>query len=214
MEIQLPESICDDGTVAVETETLEEKAEILMASAAVTESPVNVKEIKHHFILITYDLPNTVEGMEARVKFLHEARRIGMVEHTESVYFAPWSQDTDAAVLSLSRIGKVFVWYAGVDEATANSLLLRYDERVRSWMDALDERLDRIAGHINERKLKLAENMLERTVSMLNDMKGIVERRVASSSPTTRGYLTGDLKGLTERIGDVASALVIAMHKK
>ena len=196
-------------------ETLEEKADILRASAAVFDVPLEVKKIDElKFILITYDLPNTVEGMEARVKFLHEATRIGAVMHTESVYYMPWTQGADSIALTMSRVGKVFVWYAGVDETTANALLLRYDERVRGWMDALDERLDRIAKHINERKLRLAENMLERTVSMLRDMRGIVERRVASSSPTTRGYLTEDLKRLTERIGEVASALVIAMHKK
>lgn len=216
MENQLPERVCDNGTIAVDTETLEEKAQILSAEAVITETPLMVREVKHNFLLITYDIPNSVDGTDARAKFLKEARRIGAVMHSESSYYLPWGQEADALAITLAAVdkSKVFVWYAGVDETTASALLLRYDERVRSWMDALDERLDRIAGHIGERKLKLADNMLERTVSMLKDMRGIVERRVVSSSPTTRGYLTEDLKRLTERIGDVASALVIAMHRK
>ena len=46
MENQLPESICNDSTIAVDTETLEEKAEILEAEAVVTWREASQKRIR------------------------------------------------------------------------------------------------------------------------------------------------------------------------
>ena len=54
----------------------------LFASMQGIDLSNNVTNLVKEWILITYDLPNTVEGNKARFAFLKQAPKIGAVMHT------------------------------------------------------------------------------------------------------------------------------------
>lgn len=187
-------------------EQIVEKADELRVQAKVLGTPLEVREILDEFILITYDIPCTEEGNKARAYFLEMARRMGAVQHTESVYYMPWTQSADVAALVTAKAGRVYVWYTKADDATAKLLTAHYDVAVIAWIDDVRERLERISHHIQEHHFGLAENMLEKTVELLLELDDIVARR--------RGkVLRDDLGALRREIGEVASRLVLARVK-
>ena len=188
-------------------EKIDEKADELRVQAKVLETPLEVKEVVDEFILITYDIPCTEEGNKARAYFLEMARRTGAVQHTESVYYMPWTQTADVAALVTAKAGRVYVWYTKADEATAKLLTAHYDTVVLAWMDDVRERLERISHHVQEHHFKTAENMLERTVETLLELEDIVAKRRGRT-------LRDDLDVLRREIGDAASSLVIARTAK
>ena len=172
----------------------EDKALDLKAQAVILEAPVQVKEIVEEFLLITYDVPVSDEGNKARTEFLQRAASIGAVMHTESVYYMPWTQVADITALKLSKIGKVYAWYAKADPETARDLTRHYDQQVMSWIDELDKRLDKIMGHINDGHIKLAHRMIERTLPMISEQEAIIKRRGSPALETA-------LQGLKRTLG-------------
>ena len=183
-----------------------DSARDLQTLVTLTGSKATVKEFIKDFVLITYDIPQA--EAKARTEFLHSARKWGIVQHTESVYYAPRSAWTDNLVLELGTVGKVFAWMTTVnDEDAAKYLTATYDTQVLRWLDDLHKRLIQIDEHIEDGKLKLADGMLERTIPMLNDMTGVLDRRGS-------GALQAGMANLRRVMGEVASHLIIAMGEK
>ena len=184
-----------------------EKAQELQAQKFMLDSALNIKEVVEDFILITFDIPVTDEGNKARAEFYHNARRIGAVMHTESVYYMPWTQAANVTALNLAEAGKVFVWFTKTSGNIARELTMRYDIILRKWIDEIDERLDKILSHIREGKVKLARNMLERTVTTLVEMDEIVKRRNSAT-------LAKDIASLRASLKPVLEALISAEYSK
>jgi len=191
----------------VEQTHTDEKAQELSAQKTMLESNIGIKEVLDDFILITYDIPNNEEGNKVRTEFYHTARRIGAVMHTESVYYMPWTQAANIAALSIAEKGKVFVWYSKTSGDTARELTIRYDMVIKNWIDELDERIEKITGHIESGKVNLADNMMERTVSTLLELDNIVKERKSSS-------LTHDVAGIKNSIRILLTKLIDAKHKR
>lgn len=156
----------------------QEKRDELEAHAKLFDVPIEVREIVDDWLLLTYDLPKSAEGDVARYWFLKEARKLGAVGHTESVYLMPWTIDASILAVELSRVGKTYIWHTKVDdEKMARELTMHYDMAVANWLDDLNGRLERIGGHIANRKLKLAGHMVTRTLAMIAEMRQVINRR-------------------------------------
>ena len=186
-------------------ETLGNKAQGLQAQGVMLEVPVNVKEMKSDFVLITYDLPNTPEGMKARVEFLARARRYGAVQHSETVYFVPWTDQVNYLILNLAEKGKSFIWFANTDGDTKRQLMMHYELTVRGWLKEIEERLDRMSAHLAQGKFGIAERMMDKTLEMVKDMDAIINNGCLP--------LAGEIKGLKEEFGRVASQVVLTDKK-
>lgn len=195
--------------MVTDTDTTREMAQDLEAQAVMLESPVELKEVADSFILITYDLPRTEEGDKARLEFLKEARKIGAVQHTESVYIMPWTQDANVAAVLAAKVekSKVFVWFTKVDPAVGEQLLVHYDMTVRRWFDEVDERLTRMAGYLDSGKPGLADRMLARTLDAVKELEAIAQRRRAP-------WMAQAVKELRVELTSVVNDLVAGLHSK
>ncbi len=127
-------------------------------------------ELIKDWLLITYDLPVTKEGMEARSKFLSMAPRLGAMMHTRSVYFMPQSQASEVAALELSKVGKVFVWTSNLDDVKAKELTELYDSRIEDEVDAVRDRIKRTWEHIKNDKMGMADRMMPNTIEAFNQV--------------------------------------------
>lgn len=149
----------------------------LKAVSNLFDAQVHAREIVEDWLLITYDIPRTAEGDRARYEFLHQARAVGAVAHTESVYLMPWTTLANIAAVSISKVGRVYLWYARTDVGMARELTVLYDKHVWEWVEDVEKRIDRIGDHASAGKLKLAGKMAERTVSLIADLQDVVRRR-------------------------------------
>lgn len=146
--------------------------------AALTNTEVVIKEVLDEFILLTYDLPTTPEGNKARVEFLSKAHWLGAIPHTESVYLMPRTVSAQMAAIELARVGNVFVWIAQpANSEEARALTADYDVKASEVFKDLEERLERVAEHIDNERYKLASNMLERTGPMVDSIIRIATQR-------------------------------------
>ena len=142
------------------------------------EVPVNVKEFANDWILFTYDLPNTKEGTKARYEFLHKARWLGAMQHTESVYLMPWTNRSNAVALQLASVGKVYLWYTKAgDEQQAINLTRDYDTGLEVRIEELSKRVDRILEQAKADHKGQVLRMAESTWEKINGIgKAILER--------------------------------------
>lgn len=139
-----------------------------------------VKEIVADWILVTYDLPSTKEGLTRRHDFLRAGKYAGAVQHSESVYYMPMTQVAVEAITKLSEGsgGAVFVWYTkAASESLAQQLTTVYDKQVLEWIEKVGERVPKISEHLAKGHMKMASNMIEKTEEALDVLLGIIIRR-------------------------------------
>lgn len=163
------------------TMTIEKQAEQLTSLKALSqifEIPITVKGFENSWILLTYDLPNTKEGVKTRYEFLNKARWLGAVQHTESVYLLPWTDRANAAALELAKSGKVYLWYTKVgDEQQAVSLARDYDDGLSARIEELAKRVDKILAQAKDDHKKQVNRMAETTWEKINGLgKAIMDR--------------------------------------
>jgi hypothetical protein len=161
-------------------EAMPEAARELAAGALVMGSTVQVKAVIDKWLLLTYDIPNDGEGPKARYEFLQRARIVGAVQHTESVYIMPWTSTATALAIELGMIknAKVYAWYSeATDPKLAAEMTAMYDGEMVRWLDEINVRLGKSADHLKQDHAGVAGRMLEHTISLLNDLEGVVERR-------------------------------------
>lgn len=163
------------------TMTVEKQAEQLAALKALSqifEIPITVKGFENSWILFTYDLPNTKEGVKTRYEFLNRARWLGAVQHTESVYLMPWTDRANAAALELAKSGKVYLWYTKVgDEQQAVSLTRDYDDGLTARIEELVKRVDKILNQARADHKRQVNRMATTTWEKINGLgRAIIER--------------------------------------
>ena len=152
--------------------TTKENLGVLKTMAALTDRDIDVKEIINDWILLTYDIPGTPEGTKARYKFLREARRIGAIPQTESVYLMPWSIDADFAALEVAAAGHAYVWYSQAkDDETAKKATIKYDEVVDKLFTNVEKRMDKILDHVDAKRYGQVARMLEKTIPMIDGLE-------------------------------------------
>ena len=122
-------------------------------------NPVNAREIVEDWLLITYDMPSTEAGDRARREFLHQARAVGAIPHTESVYLMPWTTSANIVAVKLASVGKVYLWYTHSERGMSQDLTVLYDKHVWEWIEDVEGRIERIGAHVDAGKLKLAGRM-------------------------------------------------------
>jgi hypothetical protein len=165
---------------------------------------VDVKEVMSSFALITYDIPSTEEGNKARSEFLIASKRAGIVQHTESVYYGPWSMDYNFLIVDLEQIAgsTVYVWKTDIaDPNMAMALTRHYDTTVLKWMDEFDGRLDTMLDHLAAGKHGIAVRMFKRTGEMVNELDKTCKRREST-------ILTAEFEKLKLRMVQVMAQLI------
>jgi hypothetical protein len=181
-------------------------AEGLKATSDILEIPLKVQAAEDGFLFIVYDIPVSEAGNKARASFLEKARRVGAVQHTESVYYMPWTDYADRIALELAMDGQgtVFALYSrAVDKSQSESLRHTYDMRVLKWIDELQARLTRIDQHTADGKFGLAFRMLESSIRLNAEMTEIVNRRGGEVLPAA-------LRSLVKATGELLDRTLLA----
>lgn len=168
-----------DAAQEGEEETKEEsKFSSLEVMARLTDTNIEATEICEKFLLITYDIPKTEAGDQARREFLAKAKLIGAVAHTDSVYLMPWTADAESIALGLAKIGKVCVWTSQTtDNLQAVEVTRNYDAGLVNQITEITERLDKIEGYIMLEQPKRAYRMIAKTDLMVEEMDKAIMRR-------------------------------------
>lgn len=139
---------------------------------------IEVKEVMDSFSLITYDLPATKEGNRARHKLLMMARLVGAIQYTESVYLAPFSRLIDVGVLQAAEFGKVIVWISTPQDTNKlKEITIAYDSKILEVFKETEERLAKITKHIEDGQFGLANKMLTKTESQINNLVKVAVAR-------------------------------------
>jgi len=136
---------------------------------------VNIRPIVYDWILLTYDLP--VAERKTRYNFLKEARLIGAVRHTQSVYLMPYTETAMSLAEEVAGRGKAYVWVSQVDEAKASLLTAIYDRGMEGKFSEIERRLKRIAQHITNHRRGVARRMIATTGQRLRLLEATLKRR-------------------------------------
>jgi hypothetical protein len=154
----------------------EEGLEVL---ARMTDSKIKVRSVVDEWMLITYDLPNSDEGNEARQHFLKAAAAIGAVQQTESVYFLPWSPEAQILALNLAKIGggEVIVWGKAEPLNHKEEVTARYDAKLEPLLNEIVERLDKMDAYKFTNKQKRVIKMIPKTERLIQNAKAAIDRR-------------------------------------
>lgn len=156
----------------------EEQLAALKALSQIFEIPITIKNFENSWILFTYDLPNTKEGIKARYEFLNKSRWLGATQHTESVYLMPWTDRANAVALELAKTGKVYLWYTKVgDEQQAVNLTRDYDSGLAARIEELVRRVDKILEQAKDDHKGQVNRMAESTWEKINGIgRAVLER--------------------------------------
>jgi len=164
-------------TEATENKINEKTAE-LEVTARLMGVPVNTREICDKWLLLTYDMPHTEAGDKARREFLVQARALGAMQHTESVYLIPFSPAAELAAIELSKAGKVIIWTSQTTSPeAAKEVTKTYDDELKGFLKKLSERVHRMLELKKDAKYGIFNKMVEKTDAMMADMRDAVERR-------------------------------------
>lgn len=135
------------------------------------------RELVEDWILITYDLPATPEGNQARLLFLKKAPKIGAVMHTRSVYLMPLTVETEMASLELLKVGNVFVWTSKVSGENGKKLNEIYDKKLFEDISSLKKRMEKINNYILNGRNGFANRMLKKSIELFNQILFAVVQR-------------------------------------
>lgn len=153
----------------------DERLKSIKAMSAFANTEVNIRPLVDKWILLTYDLLVTKAGEEARSKFLANARRIGAVKHTNSVYLMPWTPQAELAALQVAAIGDAYLWISEAKDMA--QLTKEYDKKTDVLFDEIEERLDKIEGHLIQDHPGIATRMLDKTGPMIDSLVEITTNR-------------------------------------
>jgi predicted AAA+ superfamily ATPase len=162
-------------TMTLEQQVNQTNLEVL---AEITEVPVTLKEFCSDWILFTYDLPNTPEGIKARYSFLGKAKYLGAMQHTESVYLMPWTDLANAVALELAEAGEIYLWYTKAgNESQSIDLTENYDRQIEVSLEKIRERVDKIWSHVPKGHTQQVHRMANKTWEQLIPLsRAIVSR--------------------------------------
>ena len=133
---------------------------------------LQIQDVMEKFALITYDLPATKEGNEARAEFINKARYLGAVMRTESVYIAPWSIVNELAVFKAADVGKVRIFISvPLHKEDCAEITREYDKSLNLVFKDAEVRFDKIEKHLEEQQLGLVHKMLPKTEEQVASLK-------------------------------------------
>ena len=144
---------------------------------------IKAKELVDEWILITYDIPVTEAGSDARQKFLKQAPKIGAMMHSRSVYLMPNTQQSQLAAVELSKTmgAEVYIWTSKVEGEFAEQLNVFYDKKIQDQIDTLNDRLVKEENQIKEERFGMADRMHRKTSNLFNQILFTVAQRGANS---------------------------------
>ena len=138
-----------------------------------------VRDVCDNWLLLTYDLPNTEEGNKLRSEFLRTAKRMGAVQHTESVYLLPWTQQAELLAMEIAKIGNAFIWTSHPqDPKQAAEITEDYDNKiVEGIISDITDRLEKMEDIASIGNSRSYHRMVEKTDNMITEAKVIAKRR-------------------------------------
>lgn len=144
---------------------------------------IKARELVEEWILITYDIPVTEEGNEARLKFLKQAPRIGAMMHSRSVYLMPNTQQAQLASVELSKINgaEVYLWTAKVEGEQAVQITDFYDTKIQEQIDTINRRIVQEDALIADEKFGMADRMHRKTANLFSQSCFTVAQRGATA---------------------------------
>ena len=144
---------------------------------------IKSRELVEEWILITYDIPVTEEGNEARLKFLKQAPRIGAMMHSRSVYLMPNTQQAQLASVELSKINgaEVYLWTAKVEGEQAVQITDFYDTKIQEQIDTINRRIVQEDALIADEKFGMADRMHRKTANLFSQSCFTVAQRGATA---------------------------------
>ena len=161
---------------------------------------LQVKELVDRWILLTYDLPVTKEGNDARYKFLNAAHRIGAIKHTNSVYLMPWTPEAELAALEVASMGDAFLWISTVKDTA--ELTRDYDKKSEKIFDEVYNRIDNIEQHMLQNHTKRAISMIDRTKPMIESLIKIAVHRGSMELYEKAAELNEKYKYIQHKLND------------
>jgi len=133
---------------------------------------LEIQDVIEKFALITYDIPATKEGAQARAEFLERAKFRGVLMNTESVYLAPWSIVNDLGILKTANVGKVRIFVSVPMEKDECAEITRdYDKKIAEVFKESENRFDKIIKHVEDGQYGLAHKMLAKSEEQINALK-------------------------------------------
>ena len=144
---------------------------------------LNARELVDEWILITYDIPVTEAGKEARQKFLKNAPRIGAMMHSRSVYLMPNTQQAQLSAVELSKTvgGEVYIWTSKVDKEFAVQITSFYDQKIKEQIETIQERILKEEVLVKDEKFGMADRMHRKTANLFTQLCFVVAQRGATS---------------------------------
>ncbi len=182
-------------------ERQEEKLAALEMMGKIADIDIQVRTFHNDWVLLTYDLPNTKAGTDARYKFLRMARYAGAIQHTESVYLIPWTNAVNGIIAELASVGEIFTFYTKVDDIQAVDLTNRYDDSLEKTIESIMPRIPRINVHIAEDHKKQALRMINGTWDMVTPLITAVAVRGEENLAGKLSYIVNALRQSEKDLG-------------
>jgi len=144
---------------------------------------INARELVDEWILITYDIPVTEAGKEARQKFLKNAPRIGAMMHSRSVYLMPNTQQAQLSAVELSKTvgGEVYIWTSKVNGEFAVQVTSFYDKKIQEQIETIEDRILKEEILVKDEKFGMADRMHRKTANLFTQLCFTVAQRGATS---------------------------------
>lgn len=171
----------------------------------ITDIPVEIKEFHDSWLLLTYDLPNTPEGIKARSNFLNKARWLGAVQFNESVYMVPWTPAANVVITQLAGTNgsDIAVFKTNVEDKTQAVMMSdKYDTTVLKTIDSLLPRIEKILDHARNERYGRVKQMAKTTWEQINSLIIMAASRGDEHIADRLGEVIRSLKE-AEQIADV-----------
>ena len=131
-----------------------------------SDIPVQTNTMHKDWVVLTYDLPNTVAGRQIRNEFLKKAKILGAVMHNESTYMIPNNSASNSIIAKMASVdnANICVFYSEVkDEAWVTRLTDKYDRSLYEMLKKLQHRLEKMEDHVANENFGLARRMSKAT---------------------------------------------------
>lgn len=133
-----------------------------------------VKEIICDYVLITYDIPAKEKAL--RDAFLRDAKAIGAIQYTQSVYLLPQSVKAIELANKLASIGKAVVFTSSpVSQKVALEITTKYSDSIMTRCAYISQRLAICQDYIATGQLGVALRMGLKTGRLLKQLAVIKE---------------------------------------
>ena len=135
---------------------------------------METKLIQEDWVLLTYDIP--AKDKKLRSEFIRDAKKLGAIPHTDSVYLMPFSEKAMQLASELAVTGHAVVWRSKQeDKQKAIEITIKYDTALEMRCVYLEQRLQIGSQHIMAGNLKMALRMGVKTGKLLRELAEISE---------------------------------------